>query len=251
MMTDFSVLKGRTALVTGASKRIGKAISIALAAEGLNVLVHYNSSVREAEAIRDKLIERNVSSWAVKANLDDLSECEKLIEKSCDLAGQIDVLINNASIYPESRLLESDIEGYLENIRINTLAPFVLSRKFAKQAEKGSIVNILDSRILGYDRLHTAYDLSKKMLHEITKMLAMELAPHLSVNAVAPGLVLPPEGKDISYLEERKFMIPMQKYGEAEDVAEAVLFLLKSSFITGQVVFVDGGRHLLGVNYNK
>ena len=135
------------------------------------------------------------------------------------------------------------------NIRINTLAPLLLSRSFAKQTKQGVIINFLDSRIVEYDAQHAAYHISKRSLFTITRMLALEFAPSIRVNAVAPGLILPPEGKDINYLKEHAQNNPLKCYGDPQDIADAVLFLIRSSFITGQVIFVDGGYHIKGCTY--
>ncbi|MDP8217765.1 MAG: SDR family oxidoreductase [Candidatus Theseobacter exili] len=247
---DFS-LKGKTALVTGAARRLGRAICIALAKKGVNILVHYNESETEANILKDEIRALGVNVWTIKADLESRDQCDDLISRCLQIAGDIHILINNASIFPSDRLLEFSIEDLLKNLQINAVAPFILSRKFVKTGSTGRIINLLDSRITGYDRDHAAYDLSKKLLLEMTKMLALELAPDITVNAVAPGLVLPPEGTDMSYVEERAKMIPLEQHGCEKDVSDAVLFLLQSSFTTGQVLFVDGGRHLKGTSFTK
>ena len=110
-------------------------------------------------------------------------------------------------------------------------------------------MNLLDSRITDYDREHAAYHLSKRMLFALTRMLALELAPRTIVNAVAPGLILPPEGKDEDYLRRMAHTVPLNRHGDAGDIEQAVLFLLRCEFVTGQVIFVDGGRHMEGRVY--
>jgi NAD(P)-dependent dehydrogenase (short-subunit alcohol dehydrogenase family) len=124
-----------------------------------------------------------------------------------------------------------------------------LSRRLAAQKRAGSIVNLLDARMLDYDRQHLSYHLSKRALWDLTRIGAIEFAPLIRVNAVAPGLVLPPTGKDTEYLEKLKHTNLLNRYGSPEDVARAVLFLIESPFITGQVIFVDGGRHMRGRVY--
>jgi hypothetical protein len=125
----------------------------------------------------------------------------------------------------------------------------MLCRGFAAQKRTGLIVNMLDTRILNHDEEHAAYHISKRMLFTITRMLALELAPQIRVNAVAPGLVVPPEGKDEYYLAKLAYTNPLHTYGSAEDVARAVMFLVHSDFVTGQVMYVDGGHHMLGRTY--
>jgi len=134
-------------------------------------------------------------------------------------------------------------------VQVHALAPLTLSRALAKQGRDGHIINMLDSRVTDYDRDHAAYHLSKRMLLTLTRMLAMELAPRIAVNGVAPGLILPPAGKDESYLRDLAHTNPMNRHGGVGDITDAVLYLLTSRFVTGQVMFVDGGRHMRGPLY--
>jgi NAD(P)-dependent dehydrogenase (short-subunit alcohol dehydrogenase family) len=127
---------------------------------------------------------------------------------------------------------------------VNAWAPFVLSRDFSRHVDRGKIINLLDTRITGYDRSHVAYVLSKRMLAVLTSMCALEFAPDFTVNAVAPGLILPPPGKDENYLAGLVKTVPLKKHGGPGDIVDAVLYLLKSDFVTGQTIYVDGGRHL-------
>jgi NAD(P)-dependent dehydrogenase (short-subunit alcohol dehydrogenase family) len=131
-------------------------------------------------------------------------------------------------------------------MQINAWAPLVLGRDFARVAGKGKIINLLDTRLCGYDFKHVSYILSKHSLYVLTRMMALEFAPGITVNAVSPGLILPPPGKDADYLLELARTLPLAMHGGPEDIVEAVLFLLRSDFITGQVINVDGGRHLKG-----
>lgn len=237
-------LTGKTALITGSAKRLGRATAEALADEGVNIIVHYNTSSDEADELAEMLRQKGVNAWTVKADFTRADEYETLIERSFEAAGSIDFLINNASIFPKGKLEDIKLEDVGLNVEVNAWAPLVLSRAFASKAGKGKIINFLDTRITGYDWLHAAYYLSKHMLSVLTRMTALLYAPDITVNAVAPGLILPPEGQDESYLDRLTYTVPMKKHGEARDVAEAIVFLLKSDFITGQVIYVDGGRHL-------
>jgi NAD(P)-dependent dehydrogenase (short-subunit alcohol dehydrogenase family) len=121
----------------------------------------------------------------------------------------------------------------------------VLSREFARLAGHGKIINLLDTRIVGDDRSHVAYILSKQVFALLMNRMAVEFAPRITVNGVAPGLILPPAGKDESYLEDLARTIPLKRHGDPADIADAVLYLLNSDFVAGQVIFVDGGRHLM------
>ena len=237
-------LEGKSSLVTGAARRIGRAIALALAAEGANVVVHYGDSEREALALCDEIERRGARASALKANLDDPVELEGLIGRAAQAFGPLDVLVNNASVFPADTVATIDLQSLRQNMEVNAWAPFALSRAFREQTARGRIVNLLDTRISGYDRAHVGYILSKHVLTVLTRMTALEFAPEVTVNAVAPGLILPPPGEGEEFLERIKETLPLQRIGEPSEVADAVLFLAKSDFITGQIVYVDGGRHL-------
>ena len=238
-------LSGKTALVTGAAKRIGRAIASGLAREGVNVVVHYNRSRFEAEKLQKELTDLGVKSWLVQADLGSSDSCTEIIKKSAGLAGSLDILVNNASVFFPLDIKAVKLEDIEAEMLTNAWAPFLLTRCFSEELRSGSIVNILDTRIVGYDFNHFAYYLSKRMLEVLTMSMALKLAPNITVNGVAPGLILPPEGKDFSYLEQKKDTVPMKKYGSPSDVVDAVLFLIRSQYITGQVIYVDGGKHLI------
>lgn len=237
-------IKNRTALITGASKRIGQSIALRLARSGVNIVVHYNNSHEEAIRTKKMIEGEGVRAWVVHANLTDRTETGALISKTRDLAGSIDILINNASVFKESRIDQVSFHDLEIELQTNALSPLILSREFAFQTESGVIVNLLDTRVASIDTRHAAYFLSKRILLELTRMLALELAPKIRVSGVAPGLILPPPGKDVHYLEKMKHKVPLDAYGKPEDISDAILFLLTSDFITGQVIYVDGGRHL-------
>ncbi|MCP4679785.1 MAG: SDR family oxidoreductase [Deltaproteobacteria bacterium] len=238
--------KGRTALITGAARRIGRAVALGLAESGMSVLIHYNTSEQAAKTLQKKIKATGASAWLVHADLSKQSEAETLFDRAAELTGTIEVLVNSASIFPASRITDFSIDEFNLNIQINALSPLILSRSFAKQTKTGIIVNFLDSRIIGSDAEHAAYFLSKKTLLEMTRLLALELAPGIRVSAVAPGLILPPPGKDQDYLEKKKHAVPLAAYGDLANITEAVQFLVTNDYITGQVLFVDGGRHLEG-----
>lgn len=253
-LTAHDSLLSKTALVTGGAKRIGRAISLALADAGANVIVHYNNSSKEADELVAELRKRGPGlqttahhenkAWTVQADFEKPDEYESLIERALAEAGSIDILINSASIFPSEKIENITFDGFATNMQVNAWAPFVLCRDFARLVGKGTIVNLLDSRISGYDWAHAGYIWSKHVLAVMTRMLALDYAPDITVNAVAPGLILPPPGQDESYLDRLTGTVPLKRHGGASDVAEAAVFLAKSNFITGQVIYVDGGRHL-------
>ena len=241
-----SKLKGRVALITGAGRRIGHAIVMALAEAGVNIVAHDRGGPgTETIRVCEEAIGRGVRSWRVSADLEKPEEYETLIARALAVAGSLDIVINNASLFKPNTLSNVDLASLTQQVHVNAWTPLVLSREFARLVGRGKIVNILDARITGQDRTHTAYLLSKQMLADITRLCAVEFAPNISVNAVAPGLILPPAGKDEAYLDRLANQLPLKRHGGTDDIADAVLYLLKSDFVTGQVIFVDGGLHLL------
>ena len=239
------MLKGQTALITGAAKRIGHDIALALAKEGVNTVIHYNKSYKESVNLCKKIRNIGVKAWYVQGDFENIKETEKLLEKSLKISNEkITLLINNASIFLPSKFEDLTYNDLDRNIRINAWSAFTLIRSFSKIVKKGKIINLLDTRIKGYSSSFVAYKLSKRMLSDLTLISAIELAPDITVNAVAPGLILPPEGKDYEYIKKLSYNLPMKKHGSVKDVTDAVLFLLKSNFITGQIIYVDGGWHL-------
>jgi len=238
-------LHGKTALVTGAAKRIGREIALALARAGINVAVHFRQSATQAEELRTELASHGVRVWLVEADFTDLAATQRLIPEVLAVTGSLDILVNSASVFLPSTIQDMDFAGLMQHMQINAWAPFVLSREFAHHVGSGKIINMLDTRIVGDDRSHVAYILSKQIFALLMKMTAIEFAPRITVNGVAPGLILPPAGKDESYMNNLAQTIPLKRHGEPVDIADAVLYLLKSNFVTGQVIFVDGGRHLM------
>ena len=237
-------LRGKTALITGAGRRLGRAIALALAAEGVNIMIHYPEPDEEVNDLGQEITGMGVKSWSVKADFEKPDEYNNLIERALEDAGSLDILINNASIFLPDTLKKIDFESMAKHMYINTWVPLVLSRHFAEKVGQGNIINMLDSRITGYDWSHVAYILSKQALAMLTRMTALEFAPKITVNGVAPGLILPPPGRDEAYLDLLKDSLPLKKHGQAADISETIIYLLKADFVTGQIIYVDGGRHL-------
>jgi NAD(P)-dependent dehydrogenase (short-subunit alcohol dehydrogenase family) len=170
----------------------------------------------------------------------------RLLIKEC---GGIDILVNSASEYPEGDYRSLDAGTLGRSMAIHVLSPAAMIRVMHQQGTEGCAVNILDTRIADRDPNHAAYHLAKRSLYTLTRDLAAEMAPLLRVNAVAPGLILPPPGMNEARAEALKSTNPMGEWGRPEDVADAVLYLAGAGFVTGQVIFVDGGRHLKGNIY--
>ena len=249
MTPESDSLSNQTALITGGAQRIGKAVTQALAEAGAGVIIHYNRSGGDAENLAADIRGNGGQAWTVGGDLSDPDAPPKIFADAVDKAGPVSILINNASIFPESRLTEFTPEELQQNINVNALAPLLLSRAFADQGLPGNIVNFLDTRVVSYDAEHAAYHVSKRMLHTLTRMMALEFAPRIRVNAIAPGVILPPEGKDENYLEKLAKTNPLCAVGTLADITGSVLFLIRTGFITGQIIYVDGGRHMRGATY--
>lgn len=215
----------------------------------MNVVLHYGVSAVEAGETAEAARAFGVNAWTLPGDLSGRASVPNLFDRAVAVAGPVDYLINNAACFPADRLETMTPEALHNALDLNAVTPFVLARRFAEQRRAGAIVNLLDARIVDYDREHAAYHLAKRMLFTLTRMMAMEFAPLVRVNAVAPGLILPPVGQDASYLERLVETNPLHRHGGVEDVAEAVLYLLRGDFVTGQVLFVDGGRHMKGNMY--
>ena len=239
-------LEGQTALVTGAALRIGRAIALALAEQGASVVIHYRRSVAPAEELRKSLESRGHRASCVRADFADPDEADSLIERARAEAGPIHILVNSASEFQPEALEAMTHASLVHSLTVNAWAPFALTRAFARQATRGKVVNVIDAQVTGSDLTHASYILSKHLLATLTTMTALQHAPGITVNAVAPGLILPPQGKDESYLDGLSRSLPLKRHGSPADIARAVLFLLGSDFVTGQIVYVDGGRHLIG-----
>ena len=226
-------LENKRILVTGGARRVGKMFVEKLQSFGADVVVHYNTSKNEAEDLSKFVIQCDLSKPDSFPNL--INEC-----------GPIDILINNASIFSKDKLIESNPAKVFKEFAVNFFSPFELTRQFAKQNRDGIVLNILDRRILANEITCLPYCLSKKSLAEFTYAAALELAPKIRVNAIAPGPILAPDNQDFSTYKEKAGFIPLEKIPNPMDVIEAALYLINNESITGQVIYVDGGQNLIG-----
>jgi pteridine reductase len=242
-------LAGKAALITGAARRMGRATALALADAGVHCVLHYRSNAEECAAVAGEVRALGVQAWEVQGDFAEPQAAAAVFGQARAAVGAVDILINNASIFPESTLTGCTPEDVHSNLNVNTLSPLLLAREAAAQERGAVVINFLDAMIADYDRKHVAYHLSKRALYSLTRMMAVEFAPKVRVNGVAPGLLLPPEGKDESYLESLAHTNPLQTYGSLELITETVLFLVRNTFVTGQVIYVDGGRNLRGAMY--
>ncbi len=236
----------QTALITGAAKRIGKALSEHLAEKGWNIAIHYNNSEKDAHDLATDFASKypNQSFKTFKADLSDTDEVLKLIPSAISEMGEIQLLINNASAFDKSYIKDTSLKLFERQINVNFRSCFFLIREFAKQCKQGNIINFVDTRITTNKSDFAAYSLSKKVLWELTKMAALEFAPNIRVNAIAPGVTLAPEDKDEKYLQKLAQNIPMKKPGGLIPVLQSLDYILESNQLTGQLLFADGGENL-------
>lgn len=230
----------KAALVTGGAKRVGREIAIHLAKSGYDIALHFNQSSEDAQKTAAEIEALSRRCYLVKANLLHAPDLESVIESCVRNLPQLSVLINNASTWTGGTLCDSSSSEFDENFNLHVRAPFILTRDFARMARKGNIINILDSNVAKNKANEFAYLLSKKGLHELTLMAAMELAPSIRVNAIAPGLILAPE-KD----KHKQPSNPLAKAGSPKDVTNAIDFFLANETVTGQCLFTAGGKNLI------
>jgi len=240
----------KTILITGGAKRIGRQMALTLHAEGHNVVVHYRSSAGAAnELVTQFNADRQNSAMTVQGDLLDLGCIPGLIQQSVDNFGQLDVVINNAStFYPTPiELIEDDF--WKDLIGSNLKAPAFIAKAAAKYLREanGSMINLVDIHARHPMANHPIYCSAKAGLEMLTKSLARDLAPHVRVNAIAPGAILWPE-YNVGTLKEEALLekVPLQRMGKPEDVAKLVRFLVDDAdYITGQIIAVDGGRSVM------
>lgn len=249
------MLTGKRVLVTGGAVRIGRCICEVLSRRGCTVVVHCRTSLEEGQRLALRLSESGVPAFCVQGSLKTEQDAVKVVSEAVALAGGLDILINNASAFNKDAFMNADEQRLQAELGINAFAPMFLSRAFAthvfsrvpdqETSCEAGIVNLLDRRVSGQEKGMLPYLLSKKMLAEYTRIAALELGPRIAVNAVAPGPVLPPPGRGDDYLHDHAGAMVLGSRPQSQDVAEAVLFLLESRAITGQIIFVDSGQHLL------
>lgn len=242
-------LTGKTALITGASKRLGRATALTLADNGINTIIHYNKSEEGAAETVNMAKEKGVKADRIQYDFKNLAGINEFIHTAVSFTGQIDYLINSASIYPEDSLKTLSDISISSTIGLNSIAPYILGREFKNNCSKGVIINFLDARMTDYEPKHISYQLSKQMLFNLTKMMSIEFAPDIRVNAVAPGIIIPDNINDEVSLMALKNGNLLKRIGTPFEVSSTVLFLLQNEFITGQVIYVDGGRNLRGNVY--
>jgi NAD(P)-dependent dehydrogenase (short-subunit alcohol dehydrogenase family) len=234
----------KAALITGASKRVGATIALALARAGYDIALHCNKSVQDATILREEIQKMGMKCEIFTCDLADASKLEPLISSAYKLFPHLSVLINNASVFERINFLNSSLEMFEENMAVNARAPIFLTQAFAKMVAHGHVINLLDTDIVKQHGSHFMYLLSKKTLAAFTKMAARDLR-HIQVNGVCLGVVLPSDQNPENYESELEKKLPLNQLIQIDDITRSILWLLDQPRITGQFIFNDSGQHLL------
>ena len=237
---------GRVALVTGAGRRVGRAIALAIGAAGMRVVVHYNGSADGARETARMIEESGGAASVVQSDLSDPAAAERLIDETVEREGSLAVLVNSAAMMLRTPVGETTVAEWDEMFALNVRAPYFLAQRAAPalRAAGGSIVNVADLAAFETWPAYVPHGMTKAAIVQMTRALAHALAPDVRVNAVAPGVVLLPDGWSDADAERLRRTTPLQRLGTPDDVAAAVLYLIGAEYVTGEVITIDGGRHV-------
>ncbi|MTJ79949.1 MAG: SDR family oxidoreductase [Telmatospirillum sp.] len=242
-----SELSLKTALITGAAHRIGRAMALALARDGWSVAVHFHRSHEAAFGLVDDIIAAGGQGVAVQADLAREDDVLTLIPAAVEALGPIELLVNNASLFEQDSALTVTRASWDAHMETNLRAPFVLTQSFAAQLPEeasGVVVNMLDQRVWNLTPHFTTYTLSKAALWTLTQTLALALAPRIRVNAIGPGPTLPSPRQTAEQFERQCAEMPLKRGTTPEEIAAALRFILSAPAMTGQLIALDGGQHL-------
>ena len=247
----------KSALITGGAKRIGKAIAICLAERGYDIVIHYSQSKKEAEELVIKLKSLGVEAFCVKANLLKDFEISTLVDKSKKIIGKpLDLLINNASIFENDSLTSLTLESWDRHLFTNLKAPVFLSKEFSIQVPDNStdenneilassnIINIIDQKVLNLNPRFFSYTLAKSSLLNFTKIAAQELGPKIRVNAIGPGPILKASHQSEEQFQNQRKSTLLKRGSDVQEISRAILYIISSPGLTGQLITLDGGEHL-------
>lgn len=239
-------MKG-AALVTGAGKRIGRAIALALAEDGFDIAVHYGASRAAAEEIAAAITAKGRRAVALAADLKSERATLALLPAAVKALGPVTCLVNNASVFERDEALSVTRASWDAHLETNLRAPFVLMQEFARHlpdGASGAIVNIVDERVWNLTPHFVSYTVSKAGLWTLTQMMAMALAPRIRVNAIGPGPTLPSPRQSAEQFARQVASVPLQRGATPEEIAAAARFIVGAAAMTGQMIALDGGQHL-------
>ncbi len=247
-MAEINTPQEQTVLITGAAKRIGLAIVTDLSDSGWKVAIHANSNITSAEELASEINSNGGSAMAFQADLSKLNEPSKLINEVITKFGPLTVLVNCASVFLEDDIYQINETNFDLHYALHVRAPSFLASEFAKQLpsnKTGHIINIIDQRVLKLTPQFYSYTLSKAALHTATKTMAQALAPKIRVNAIGPGPTIKNERQQPSDFQKQIDVLPLQRGPELSEFAQTIKFLVETPSITGQMIILDGGQHLI------
>jgi len=233
-------------IITGAATRIGAAIAKKLSGPGAEMVIHYNNSKKEAEKLQKELLKNKTKVYLVKGNLAKEQDLKKIIQFSKSKLKYFDCLINNASLFENDSLKNFSSKSWNQHLDINLKAPAYLTKEFSKntKGKNNNIINIIDQRVFKLTPFFFSYTLSKTGLYTLTKTSAMELAPNVRVNGIAPGPTIKNNRQTEVHFKKQYLATPLKQQVNVKDICSAVDFFIKNSSITGQVIAVDSGQNL-------
>lgn len=247
MTTDVQSSGHKVALVTGGAKRLGRAISLALADHGWDIALHYHRSGDAAEQTAGDIRQRGRRVALIQADLGHESEVETLFPRAGAALGPVSCLVNNASVFEMDKVDTATRDSWDRHIETNLRAPLVLSQAFARQLPpdaEGNIINMLDQRVWKLTPYFLSYTVSKMGLWTLTRTLALGLAPRIRVNAIGPGPTLPSPRQSAEHFQAQSAAMPLGHGATADEIAAAALYILSARSMTGQMIALDGGEHL-------
>jgi NAD(P)-dependent dehydrogenase (short-subunit alcohol dehydrogenase family) len=238
-------LKGKTILITGSARRIGREFALAAASAGANVIIHHGHSPDEAELTAHEIRSLGSQCWILEGDLENPTQAMELVDRAWKIS-PLFALVNSAAIFENLTFSQTTYANWQLHLAVNLTAPFLLSQSFSRllpREAEGRIINILDWRALRPGSDHFPYTISKAALAALTKSLATALGPNIAVNGLALGAILPPsDGRAPDILN----LIPARRWAKVEELRQAFLFLLEGpAYITGEILYLDGGRHLI------
>lgn len=241
-------LNGRNALITGGAVRVGRAITESLAGAGANVFIHYNRSAAPADELAKSIMQAGGVAAMGSSDLSDPTGATALMEQATSALGPISILVNSASGFPTDSFGDVTPDGWRAAQDLSLGSPLFLTQALANALPHemdGAVINVTDVKTMRPYREHVSYMLAKGGVDTLTRAAALSLAPSIRVNAVALGVILPPPGEGADYVNALAAELPLQRVGGAGVVAETVLFLARNDFITGEIIRLDGGAHLV------
>jgi NAD(P)-dependent dehydrogenase (short-subunit alcohol dehydrogenase family) len=244
-------MNNQNMLITGAAKRIGKELALYFAEKKYNILIHYNNSKEEAKKLCDDIKLMGVNSEIIQANFTNENDVKNFIPRAFEIFGNIDILVNNASMFENDYFTDVMKDKWQEHMQTNLRAPLALISDFYnKIQQKAVIINILDYCVLNMPKDNFfSYGISRKTLFEASKILSIKLAPKLRINCVAPGPTLSNDIQNIDLFYQSVKANPLEYVAQVTDICDAVDYFINAKAVTGQIISLDGGRHLSNESY--